>query len=333
MRTLQVACGAALAAAAGCASATPPADARWIAYPGGSGPGEGKHVVLVSGDEEYRSEEALPCLGKILAERHGFRCTVLFALDPETGEIAPDEQTNVPGLEALATADLAVVFLRFRELPDASMRHFVDYVESGKPLVGILTATHAFQYSRDPESSYARYDWRSEAWPGGFGRQVLGETWVAHHGAHGSESTRGVVVAPDHPIARGVSGAWGPTDVYAVRELPPDATVIVEGEVVAGMGPDDPAVEGAKNDPRMPILWTREQGGRRVVCSTLGAASDLASEGSRRLFVNACYWALGMEDAIRADASVEPVGAYDPTPFGFGGYRRGVRPADHALSR
>ncbi len=89
----------------------------WVAYEGGDGPGSGKHIVLVSGDEEYRSEEGLPQLGKILATHHGFKCTVLFPIDAETGEIDPGNQNNIPGLEALDDADLMVILTRFRDLP------------------------------------------------------------------------------------------------------------------------------------------------------------------------------------------------------------------------
>jgi hypothetical protein len=94
-------------------------DQPWVRYEGGEGPGQGKHVVLVSGDEEYRSEEALPMLGKILAVRHGFTCTVLFPIDPETGLIEPDHQTNIPGLEQLEDADLIREYnLEIREATD-----------------------------------------------------------------------------------------------------------------------------------------------------------------------------------------------------------------------
>src|SRR5690606_31300740 len=89
---------------------------QWITYEG-SGP-HSKHIVLISGDEEYRSEEALPMLAKILSVHHGFKCTVLFPIDPGTGNIDPEHQTNIPGLEALQTADLMIMLLRFRELPD-----------------------------------------------------------------------------------------------------------------------------------------------------------------------------------------------------------------------
>lgn len=307
-----------------------------VVFAGGRGAGAGKHVVLVAGDEEYRSEEALPMLARILAERHGFRCTVLFSTDAE-GRIDPEAQTRIPGIAAVASADVLVLFLRFRELPDEDMRWLVEYVEVGKPVIGIRTATHAFHYERDPDSPYAHWDWRSSEWPGGFGGQVLGETWVAHHGDHGSESTRGVVVPAErsHPVLRGVEDIWGPTDVYAVRSLPDDCVVLVEGEVLAGMEPGSPAVAGAKNDPRMPLAWVRERDARegaggRVLCSTIGAATDLESEDLRRLFVNAVYWAAGLEDAIPARADVTYVDPYAPSTFGFGGFRRGVRPQDLA---
>ena len=77
---------------------------------GKKGPGKGKHIVLVSGDEEYRSEQALPQLAKILSQRHGFDCTVLFAIDPDDGTINPNQSDNIPGLEALDSADLMVLF-------------------------------------------------------------------------------------------------------------------------------------------------------------------------------------------------------------------------------
>ena len=96
-------------------------------------PGEGVHIVWVSGDEEYRSEEALPAVAKIMAVHHGFKCTVLFAINSETGEIDPNDQTNIPGLHHLETADLMVLFTRFRELPDEQMKYIVDFTNSGKP--------------------------------------------------------------------------------------------------------------------------------------------------------------------------------------------------------
>ena len=323
-------------------SQTPPPEEEiespWVCYDGGEGPGKGKHIVLVSGDEEYRSEEALPQLGKILSTHHGFRCTVLFAVNPESGEIDPDDRVHIPGLAGVRDADLLVLFTRFRELPDADMKYIVDHVESGKPLFGIRTATHAFSYAEDSKSRYAKWSWNNKDWPGGFGKQVLGETWVNHHGHHGKQSTRGVIPegSAAHPILRGVSDIWGPTDVYGIRELPADALVLVEGSVLSGMNAGDAPLEGPKNDPRMPLIWTRErqlEGGvvQRVITSTIGASTDLASAGLRRAFVNACYWGTGLEDRIPNESNVSIVGTYEPTDFGFGAFKRGVFPADHAL--
>ena len=98
----------------------------WVVYEGKEGPGKGKHIVFVAGDEEYRSEEGMPMLAKILAERHGFKCTVLFSLNPKDGTIDPNNQTNIVGLEKLAAADMMVLFTRFRELPDEKMKYFAD---------------------------------------------------------------------------------------------------------------------------------------------------------------------------------------------------------------
>ncbi len=311
---------------------------RWVVYPGGQGPGAGKHIVLISGDEEYRSEEALPMLAKILSVRHGFKCTVLFSQDRESAEINPDERGYIPGLEALDTADLMVLMTRFRRLPDEDMKHIVDYVEAGKPLIGLRTATHAFAYEQDSESPYAHWNWNDGAWSGGFGRQILGETWINHHGHHGSESTRGVIPESSraHPILRGVSDVWGKTDVYGIKQLPADATVLLEGEILSGMSPDARPVEDPRNAPRMPVTWTRErelESGvvQRIVGSTIGAAVDLESDHLRRLLVNACYWGVGMGAEIPAFSDARLVGEYRPTMFGFGGFVKGVFPADHAL--
>jgi trehalose utilization protein len=309
--------------------------ADWVEYRGGSGPGQGKHIVFLSGDEEYRSEEALPMLAKILAVRHGFKCTVLFAISPADGTIDPITLTNIPGIEALDKADLCVMALRFREWPDAQMKHFVDYLNAGKPIVALRTSTHAFAYNLNKQSPYAKFDWHSTQWPGGFGQHVLGETWVNHHGDHGKESTRGLIndSLKSHPILRGVADVWCPTDVYEVSHLPADAQVLLWGQVLSGMRPGDPPVDGPKNHPLMPLAWIRDytgEGGHtsRTFTTTMGAAVDLQNEGLRRLLVNACYWAVGLESQIPASAKVEYVGSYQPTWFGFGKFQKGLRPAD-----
>ncbi len=309
----------------------------WVVYGGGEGPGQGTKVVLVSGDEEYRSEEALPQLGKILAKRHGFTCTVLFPIG-EDGTIDPNKTDNIPGLKALRDADLMVIATRFRDLPDDQMKEIADYVESGRPVIGMRTATHAFNLKEG--KAYSRYSWGSKDWDGGFGRQVLGETWINHHGQHGSQSTRGLLVEgeKDHPILKGLKDGdiWGPTDVYEVRlPMTGDCKPLVLGQVVANMEPTGKPAEGKKNDPMMPVAWVKtfksaEGRKARIFTTTMGAATDLESEGVRRLLINACYWTTGLEAKIDGGSGVELVGTYQPTRFGFGGFVKGVRPESHA---
>jgi type 1 glutamine amidotransferase len=309
----------------------------WIVYDGFDGPGKSKHIVLICGDEEYRSEETIPHLARILAYHHGFKCTVLFPIDPKDGTINPNRNDNIPGLENLRTADLMVLFTRFRDLPDEQMKHIVEYVESGRPIVALRTATHAFDLKKS--KTYQKYTWTSREWEGGFGRQVLGETWHSHHGQHGKQSTRGLI-APgqeNHPIVRGIRSGdiWGPTDVYGVRlPLPGDSLPLVLGQVLEGMKPDDAPVAGKQNDPMMPIAWTRTfatpTGKKaRVFVTTMGASQDFQSEGLRRLLVNACYWGIGMEEQIPAKSKVDILGDFKPSPFKVGGFEKGKRPADY----
>jgi type 1 glutamine amidotransferase len=316
------------------------ADDLWISFPGGDGPGKGKRVVLVGGDEEYRSEESLPQLAKILSTYHGFGCTVLFAIDPATGEIDPNINDNIPGLEALKTADLMIIATRFRNLPDDQMQQIVDYVESGRPVIGMRTATHAFNIPGGKK--FSKYSWNTDdkTYEQGFGRQVLGETWISHHGGHGSQSTRGLIAKgqEQNPILKGIrdGDVWGPTDVYGVRlPLPGDSKPLLLGQVVQGMKSTDPAADGPKNDPMMPVAWTKSYksiSGKtaRVFTTTMGSSTDLQNEGVRRLLVNAVYWSAGLEQQITATLKVDLIGDYTPSPFKFDGAIKGRKPADYA---
>jgi type 1 glutamine amidotransferase len=304
--------------------------AAGLDFQGTSGPGKGKHIVLVSGDEEYRSEEALPELARILATHHGFHCTVLFAQDPD-GTVNPNRNDNIPGLEALDHADLLILFTRYRNLPDDQMKHIVDYVNAGKPIVAMRTATHAFA----PKSSPTYADWNAKNPNGGFGKLVLGETWVNHHGEHAKQSTQGMFAKgqENNPILRGIRDGeiWVPTDVYEVRlPLAEGITPLIYGRVLTGMKQGDPPLPGPKNDPMMPVAWTKTYKGGRVFTTTMGSALDLENEGYRRLLVNASYWALGMEKKISAKSSVAIVGDYQPTPFKFDGFKHGLKPEDFA---
>ncbi len=323
---------------------------QWVTYAGNDGPGAGKTIVLVSGDEEYRSEEVLPQLAKILSQRHGFNTTVLFAQDPaHPGTIDPNYTENIPGLDALDSADLMVLFTRFRALPDDQMTHFANYLNAGKPLVAIRTATHAFMFE-DSTSNWEhwgnQFNDADSPWNGGFGRLVLGEKWHTHHGHHKHQSTRGVIApgAAEHPIRNGLADGdiWGDTDVYGVRlPMPDGVTPIVLGEVINRAGEYDendlhygmrdtdsevatvnPAArsEYNPNDPLMPIAWTKpyqlpEGTPGMAFTSTIGSSSDMVNDGVRRLLVNAVYHMLDME--VPAEADVAIVGQYAPSQYNF----------------
>lgn len=320
-----------------------PAQTAGISLAGKEGPGKGKKVVFVSGDEEYRSEEALPQLAAILSEHHGFDTTVVFAINPDGGYIDPTYTKNIPGLEALDNADVMVIFTRFRDLPDEQMQHIDQFLRAGKPVVGIRTSTHAFNAPANSTwGHYANgYNGDKTAWRDGFGRLVLGEQWVAHHGEHKHESTRGLIApgAENNPILRGIANGdvWGSTDVYTVRlPLPGDSAPLVLGQVMKrkgeyspsdlhfGMRPDDSEpVEGKKNDPMMPVAWTKtyqvpEGTPGKVFTSTVGSSSDLAIAGTRRLLVNGIYWAAGLADQIPPEGTkVDLVGTFAPTKYEF----------------
>ncbi len=322
------------------AASAPSLRAAGVEFQSHAGPGKGKRIVLIAADDEYHSEEMLPQLARILAARQGFDCTVLFSVDPSDGAIDPHQRRNIPGLEVLEKADLLILFTRFRDLPDSQMKMIVDYAESGRPIIGIRTATHAFAI--EANQTYARYSWNSkiEGWDGGFGRKILGETWVAHHGDHGKQSTRAVIVTGEekNPILRGIGDReiWVPTDVYEVRlPLPATCHPLLLGQVLSGMQPGDPPTPGKPNDPMLPVAWTNAYTGSlgktsRVFTTTMGAADDFLNEAFRRLLVNAAFWAVGLEAKIPAKADVRIVGTYHPRSFLDEDYTKGVHPSDLA---
>jgi len=269
-------------------------------------------------------------LAALLEERYGFTCTVLFAINMQTGDIDPNTTDNIPGLEALQTADLMVIFTRFRTIPDEQMKHVDAFLQTGKPVLGIRPSVVAFR--NDPASVYAKYSdqYAGEDYPDGLGRQVLGATWISHHGEHGVESTLGIPDESmrDHPILRGVDEMWGPTDVYTVsKPIPHEGRVLVNGQVLTGMKGSD-----WSSKEQMPLAWVKDyptpNGNARVFMSTMGDAVDFLDEHFRRMVVNACFWLLEMEDRIPAKTDVDIVGEYNPSPFGFNKFRKGLKPDD-----
>ena len=301
-----------------------------IVYKPKDGPGGGKHIVFLCGDEEYRGEEGLPMMAKILSQRHGFKCTVLFSLN-DKGEIDPNNQKSLSNPKALDSADAIVMLLRVRTWPDEIYKHFDDACNRGLPVIGLRTSTHAFRGKL-----------------GGFGKRVLGERWVSHWGAHKREACRGVIEpgAEKDPILNGVTDVFADSDVYEAYP-PKDAKILMRGLVLENMKPDSKPSTRQKrnrqlgkvtgvNDPAMAVAWTRSHkwpSGKTspIFTSTMGAATDLLSEGLRRMIVNAIYAGLKLE--VPKKANVDYVDPYKPLFYGFNSFRKGLRPSDHALGK
>ena len=309
-----------------------PADPRWLVFPGGEGVGQDKHVVLVAADQEYRSEQALPMLARLLAEHHGFHTTVLFSLNGEglvdpTQKIRWEDETvmhDVPGLEHLESADLFVLFSRLITLPDEQLEHIYRYLDSGKPVIGLRTANHGF----------IGFDYEKEGRRVRFGEDVLGGSFRKHHGRWHQDSTRGYPVEENagHPVLTAVEDVWGPTDVYRTYpeggSLPAGCTPLLMGQPLMGRQKGDAVNEELIP---LPVAWVKTWTGRtgkaaRVFHSTMGSGKDFESAGLRRLFVNASLWCLELEERITPELSVEILGEYAPLASGFAYEKLGVVP-------
>ena len=242
------------------------------------------HAVLVTGDDEYRSEITLPMIAKILEAHHNMHCTVLYAVNDKTGQRDPKYHSNIPGLEALKTADVAVFFVRFRTLPDDQFRMIQEYVESGKPVVGLRTTTHAFLYP----DGHPLKKWNDE-----FGIRVFGQKWITHHG-HTSRTD--VSVIPDmknHPILRGVESTFPASSwLYHVEPLAGDCQPLLFGQSVKSEKSD---TDQKKYPLKQPVAWTKTDRPGKVFFTTLGHPKDFEQTSMRRLLINGIYWCLGRE--------------------------------------
>jgi hypothetical protein len=237
------------------------------------------HVVFVSGDHEYGSEETFPLLAKALEQRYGMRATVLKSSPDENAE------ENIPGLAALETADLAVLFLRWRRLPSEQLAHLEKYLNSGKPLVAFRTTTHAFNYPKGHPL---------EVW-NGFAPAYLGAPpgWGNGHFHYGHTSSTDVSVFAEnaaHPILTGVDKQFRvPSWLYHVlpNYPPKDATVLLLGK---SLKPERAETRPAVDNP---VAWTwRNKANARVFVTTLGHPADFQLEAFQRLVINAIHWAL-----------------------------------------
>jgi mono/diheme cytochrome c family protein/glucose/arabinose dehydrogenase len=306
-----------------------------LKFTGEKGPGIGLNVILIAGDEEYRSEESAPMLAKILSERHGFTCTVLSSLDPTGKYIDPNNSSSMPRVDQLAKADLMIIGTRFRKLADEEYNYIADFLNAGRPVIGFRTATHAFTGG----GKTGDFAWSQ------FGLKILGERWINHHGRHKVQGTRGVIneTHAQHEVLNSVKDVFGPSDVYGVRHVNRDnATILLYGGVTETLDPKSKIIDDPKNIPMMPIAWVREYtapNGKtkgKAFCTTMGAATDFANEDLRRLVVNAAYHLVGLK--VPEKSNVDYVDGFNPTDYGFIREKdyfknRNLRTSDFALGK
>lgn len=238
-------------------------------------------VVFVTGDHEYSGEQTLPLIAAELEKNYGFRTKVLKAYPDHNAE------KNIPGLEALQEADLAVFYLRWRQLPKDQLDQIEKYLKSGKPVMGFRTTTHAFNFPKGHES---------ESW-NAFGEFALnappGWGGKANHTHYGHESSTDVTIiqeAAKNPILTGVAPAFHAKSwLYQVQPSYP-----VKGSTWLLMGkPVNPNTTKAYDNP---VAWTGKNSfGGKVFMTTLGHPEDFQIESFQRLVINAIHWELGLK--------------------------------------
>ena len=306
-----------------------------LVFEGPKGPGKGKHVVFLAGDEEYRSEEAMPLMAQIMA-REGFKCTVLFSLDSK-GNVDPNNQKSLSNPSTLDTADAIVMSIRFRNWNDETMQKFDDAINRGVSLLGLRTTTHAFKFPKT--SKWFKYHFKAPeetGWHNGFGREIMGETWVSHHGKHKKEGTRTFHEkgAEDNPVLNSVGEIFGDTDVYGANPaMSHNTTILLRAGVTATLKPDSALVK-AKNNPMQPCAWTREYKHangtiNKVFTTTMGSSTDLADANLRRLVGNAVFWSLGLDVPSKLDVSLP--GEFAPTFYSNNKFKKNTSPAGFVI--
>jgi type 1 glutamine amidotransferase len=238
------------------------------------------HAVIVVGTLHYSPELTMPVFAKEL-ERFGFRTTIVM------GEGNPEKKTEnvLPGIEALATADVAIFFMRFLKLPDEEWQPIEDYLKSGKPLIGLRTANHSFKYPAD----HPRFAWNND-----FGRRALGTPYIVHQ----SSTTRISVVEKHrkHPIMTHVAKVnWeSPGTLYLTR-LQGGCVPLVTG---TGQGkprllerPFGTIMVNQSESDIVAWAWENEWGGK-VFGTSFGHPGDFAEESFVRMLLNAACWAV-----------------------------------------
>lgn len=281
------------------------------------------YIVFVTGDEEYRSEESMPMLARLVERELGVRTKVLFALD-SAGTVNPNVTDNIPGLEALDSADMMICFLRWRNLPDDQAKHILNFAESGKPMAGFRTSTHAFMYKDDSLRQHLNNDWPTA---------VFGQQWITHHGhfEDGHDPLTSVDLANNtqSPIMSGVKPFAAYSWLYHVDggewSINPNTNPLLMGTSLRSKHQ-----EGNRLDQfplTNPVAWTNDYKGAPVFFTTLGHPYDWKNPSMRKLALNGIAWALGREaDIPEGGFNPKIDGVYQPNNSGFGEkFKTGLR--------
>lgn len=235
------------------------------------------HIVFVTGDHEYSSEETMPIIAAELEKQYGMKTTVLKSSPDENAE------ENIPGLETLAKADAAVFFLRWRRLPPEQLEHIRKYLDAGKPVVAFRTTTHAFNYPK----GHPLEKWNS------FAAEYLGGPpgWGNGHYHYGHKSSTDVSIVPSavgDPILAGVDPRFHVRSwlYHVLPNYPPaNAKALLIGHAI------EPDRKEAVDNP---VAWTwKNKAGGKVFVTTLGHPEDFQVEAFQRLVINAIHWAAG----------------------------------------
>jgi type 1 glutamine amidotransferase len=205
-------------------------------------------VALLSASAEYKSDESLAAFQKFLETNFNAACTPIFGAD---------KGDTLPGLEAIDSSDVMLLFARRVKLPPDQLDRVKKYFQAGKPVVGVRTASHAFQ------------NWIE------FDKEVLGGNYQNHYGAGPEMRVSIVEKAKEHPILAGVKPFTSHASLYKNTGHATDVELLLTG---------------ATAEHTEPLAWTRVHNGGRVFYTSLGAPEDFANENFRRMIVNAVFW-------------------------------------------
>ena len=228
-----------------------------------------KHLVIVTAEDEYKTEETLPPFA--LAELgKTFKISTVYGHS--------ENRSELPGAEVLKEADVILLSVRRRNLPEKTLGLFRAHIAAGKALVGIRTASHAF-HQRDKAPPEGLAEWRD------FDAAVLGGNYSGHHGNEVATFAAAVPGAQDHPVLKGVPGGEFRTfgSLYQNTPLQKGATVLLTGRAEGISQPE-------------PVAWTHvSPGGGRVFYTSLGHPGDFDLPAFRLLLRNGIHWAAGLE--------------------------------------